>query len=99
MGIILSITRKCADPPGEVKPGVGIWVQIAKRLGIAEQYSPRLANIPDDKWDETIENLHREAYEIWALQKEIGAPEPAQLGGFPEETCIPLAGRRTILHL
>ena len=63
--------QKCVDPPGEVKPRGWIWVQIAKRLGIAEQYSPRLANVPDDKWDETIEDLHREAYEKWALRKEI----------------------------
>jgi anaerobic dimethyl sulfoxide reductase subunit A len=68
--------QKCADPPGEVKPRGWIWVQIAKRLGIAEQYSPRLANIPDDKWDETIENLHREAYEKWASREEIAPFNP-----------------------
>jgi anaerobic dimethyl sulfoxide reductase subunit A len=63
--------QKCVDPPGEVKPRGWIWVQIAKRLGIAEQYSPRLANVPDDKWDEAVEDLHREAYEKWALLKEV----------------------------
>ncbi len=68
--------QKCVDPPGEVKPRGWIWVQIAKRLGIAEQYSPRLANVPDDKWDETIENLHREAYEKWALREEIDPLKP-----------------------
>ena len=46
-------------------------MQIAKRLGIADQCCPRLANVPDDKWDEAIDNLHREAYEKWALMKEI----------------------------
>jgi anaerobic dimethyl sulfoxide reductase subunit A len=68
--------QKCVDPPGEVKALGWIWVQIAKRLGIAEQYSPRLAIVPDDKWDETIENLHREAYEKWALRKEIALLQP-----------------------
>ena len=63
--------QKCVDPPGEVKPPGWVWVQIAKRLGIAESYSPLLANVTDDKWDETIENLHRDAYETWALKKEI----------------------------
>jgi len=42
--------QKCVDPPGEVKPRGWIWLQIAKRLGFAEDYSPLLANVPDDKW-------------------------------------------------
>ena len=63
--------QKCAEPPGEVKSRGWVWIQIAKRLGIAEQYSPRLANVPDNKWDEAIENLHREAYEKWMLREEI----------------------------
>ena len=68
--------QKCVDPPGEVKPRGWIWVQIAKRLGIAEQYSPRLADVPDDKWDEAVEDLHREAYEKWSLRKEIVPLKP-----------------------
>jgi anaerobic dimethyl sulfoxide reductase subunit A len=68
--------QKCVDPPGEVKAPGWIWLQIAKRLGIAEQYSPRLANVPDDKWNETIENLHREAYEIWAAKAEVKPLNP-----------------------
>ncbi|MFC2072467.1 molybdopterin-dependent oxidoreductase, partial [Chloroflexota bacterium] len=68
--------QKCVDPPGEIKPGAWIWVQIAKRLGIADQYSPLLANVPDDRWDEVIENLHQEAYEKWASRKEIRPLNP-----------------------
>jgi anaerobic dimethyl sulfoxide reductase subunit A len=68
--------QKCVDPPGEVKPRGWIWLQIAKRLGIAEQYSPRMANVPDDKWDEAVEALHREAYEKWALMKEVTPLHP-----------------------
>ena len=63
--------QKCVDPPGEVKARGWIWVQIAKRLGIAEQCAPRLVDVPDDKWDEAVDNLHREAYEKWRLKKEI----------------------------
>jgi anaerobic dimethyl sulfoxide reductase subunit A len=77
--------QKCADPPGEIKPPGWIWVQIAKRLGIAEQYSPRLANVPDDKWDETIENLHREAYEKWELLPEIVPLKPPGWGEFQKK--------------
>jgi len=68
--------QKCVDPPGEVKPRGWIWLQIAKRLGIAEQFSPRMANIPDDKWDEAVEALHREAYEKWALLQEVAPLNP-----------------------
>ncbi|MFC2022034.1 molybdopterin-dependent oxidoreductase [Chloroflexota bacterium] len=63
--------QKCVEPPDEVKSSDWFWVQIARRLGIAELYSPRLANVPDDSWDEVIEGLHREAYERWAVRKEI----------------------------
>ena len=63
--------QKCVDPPGEVKPKEWIWIQLAKRLGIADEYSPRLANVPDDKWDEVMEELHQEAYEKWASRKEV----------------------------
>jgi anaerobic dimethyl sulfoxide reductase subunit A len=68
--------QKCVDPPGEVKPRGWVWLQIARRLGIAEQYSPCLANVPDDKWDEAVEALHREAYEKWALRKEVAPLHP-----------------------
>jgi anaerobic dimethyl sulfoxide reductase subunit A len=68
--------QKCVDPPGGVKPRGWVWLQIAKRLGIAEEYSPRLVNVPDDKWDETVENLHREAYEKWALRKDVAPLRP-----------------------
>lgn len=63
--------QKCVEPPGEVKSGDWVWVQIAKRLGIAHLYSPRLANVSDDEWDEVIEDLHKKAYEQWAVRKDI----------------------------
>ncbi len=63
--------QKCVDPPGEVKPRGWIWLQIAKRLGFADDYSPLLAQVPDDKWDETVEELHRQAYEQWLRREDI----------------------------
>jgi len=72
METALSIKQKCVDPPGEVKPRGWIWLQIAKRLGFAEDYSPLLANVPDDKWDE---NCRRTAAvkltANWVLREEI----------------------------
>jgi anaerobic dimethyl sulfoxide reductase subunit A len=77
--------QKCVDPPGEVKPRGWVWVQIAKRLGIAELCAPRLAHVPDDKWDEAIDNLHREAYEKWALRKEISPLNPPSWNEFQKK--------------
>ncbi|MBI4331033.1 MAG: molybdopterin-dependent oxidoreductase [Chloroflexi bacterium] len=68
--------QKCVDPPGEVKDGEWIWVQLARRLDIADKYNPRLANVPDDRWDEVVEDLHREAYEKWRVREEIAPLNP-----------------------
>ncbi|MBI4330281.1 MAG: molybdopterin-dependent oxidoreductase [Chloroflexi bacterium] len=68
--------QKCVDPPGEIKSSEWVWVQIARRLGIAEQYSPRLADVPDNEWDEAVEDLYREAYEKWALREDVAALKP-----------------------
>ena len=68
--------QKCLDPPEEIKTNEWIWLQIAKRLGIAELAYPRLVNVPDDRWNEAIEDLHREAYEDWALRKDIAPLNP-----------------------
>ena len=68
--------QKCTDPVGEVKPYDWVWTQIAKRLGIAELYNPRLAHVPDEEWDEAVEELHREAYERWADREDVSTFNP-----------------------
>ncbi|MFC1823374.1 molybdopterin-dependent oxidoreductase [Thermodesulfobacteriota bacterium] len=68
--------QKCIDPVGEVRSGDWIWTQIAGRLGIAEQYNPRMADVSDDQWDGVIEDLHREAYEKWAGLDRIAPLNP-----------------------
>jgi anaerobic dimethyl sulfoxide reductase subunit A len=68
--------QKCVDPPGEVRARGWVWVQIAKRLGIADLCAPRLANVSDDKWDETIDNLHHEAYDKWRIRPDIAPMNP-----------------------
>ena len=67
-------------------------MKIAKRLGIAAQYNPRLANVPDDKWDETVEDLHREAYQKWALSEEVVPLHPPSWEDVPKETRFSLGG-------
>jgi len=68
--------QKCIHPVGEVKSYDWLWTQIARRLGIAELYNPRLANTTDDEWDEAVEELHREAYEYWAERDDIKPLSP-----------------------
>ena len=76
LGNFFVYRQKCVDPPGEVKPNDWVWTQIAKRLGIAELFNPRMANVPDEKWDEAIEELYQEAYERWAATEEIASMNP-----------------------
>lgn len=68
--------QKCIDPVGEVKSYDWVWTQIARRLGIAEMYNPRLAHVADDDWDEAVEGLHREAYERWAQRDDVRPQAP-----------------------
>ena len=68
--------QRCVDPPGKIKSNDWIWTQIAKRLGIGEQYNPRMVHVPDEHWDETIVELHREAYEKWAERDDIAPLNP-----------------------
>ncbi|EHL09094.1 molybdopterin oxidoreductase [Desulfitobacterium hafniense DP7] len=58
--------KKALNPPGEVRPRNWAYTQLAKRLGIGEQYNPRMVDVPIETWDEELERIYREAYEIWA---------------------------------
>lgn len=57
---------KICERPGEVRPIHWVYTEIAKRLGIAEKYNPRLANVPLDDWDDAVHELYHEAYDAWA---------------------------------
>ena len=77
--------QKCVDPPGEVKPNDWVWTQIAKRLGLVEMYNPRLANVPDEMWDEAIEALYKEAYEDWARKEHMAPLNPPDWEAFQKK--------------
>jgi anaerobic dimethyl sulfoxide reductase subunit A len=77
--------QKCVDPPGEIKTNEWLWVQIARRLGIAELAFPRLADVLDDRWDGAIEDLHKEAYEKWTVRKEIAPMSPPDWAEFQQK--------------
>ncbi|MFC1987439.1 molybdopterin-dependent oxidoreductase [Chloroflexota bacterium] len=70
---------KAVDPPGEARPLEWIMVQLAKRLGVVKQYSPRLADVVDDYpkgWDRRIEELLKDSYEEWARREDIAVMNP-----------------------
>ena len=52
--------------PGEVRSKEWVWTQIAKRLGVGEQYNPRLVEVDVDHWVDAQEAIYREAFEEWA---------------------------------
>jgi len=68
--------QKCVDPPGEVRPNDWVWTQVAKRLGLADKYNPRMADVPYRHWDEAIEEIYRETYENWAKGERVAPLNP-----------------------
>jgi anaerobic dimethyl sulfoxide reductase subunit A len=68
--------QKCVEMPGEVRSNDWVWTQIAKRLGLAEQFNPRMAGVYWEDWEEAIERIHQEAYEKWAELPKIKSLKP-----------------------
>lgn len=58
-----------ADYPGEVRSKEWVWTQIAKRLGVAEEYNPRMKDVEWEDWTDAQEAIYKEAYEEWAADK------------------------------
>jgi anaerobic dimethyl sulfoxide reductase subunit A len=76
LGSHLVYRQKCVDPPGEVKSNSWVWTQIAKRLGLVEQFNPLMAKVPDEEWDETVEKIYRETYEQWTASDAMAPLNP-----------------------
>lgn len=70
--------RPGVKPPGEIRPKDWVWMEIAKRLGIAEKYNPKMMDVSWEDWDDqVIERIYKPAYEAWAadpwgLLKKVG---------------------------
>ncbi len=61
------------DFPGEVRSKEWVWTQIAKRLGVAEQYNPRMVDVDAEHWIDAQEAVYKEAFEKWADNETIRA--------------------------
>ncbi|MFB3812471.1 MAG: molybdopterin-dependent oxidoreductase [Terriglobales bacterium] len=86
--------QKCVDAPGEVKSNDWVWTQIAKRLGIVEQFNPRMASVADKDWDDAVEAIYQEAYEQWAVSEPIAPLNPPTWDEFQKKPVFrfPLEG-------
>ena len=59
---------KGVNPPGEVRSKDWVWMELARRLGFADKYCPKMLDVTDwREWDEqVIERIYKPAYEEWA---------------------------------
>ena len=59
---------KGVNPPGEVRSKDWVWMELARRLGFADKYCPKMLDVTDWRdWDEqVIERIYKPAYEKWA---------------------------------
>ena len=59
---------KGVNPPGEIRSADWVWMELARRLGFADKYNPKMLDVTDwREWDEqVIERIYKPAYEEWA---------------------------------
>lgn len=98
---------KGVNPPGEIRSKDWVWMELARRLGFADKYNPKMLDVTDwREWDEqVIERIYKPAYEEWAkdetgilaLQRHRAAP----MGGVREtaDRARSRRARRMVLSL
>ena len=80
------------DYPGEVRSKEWVWTQIAKRLGVADEYNPRLKDVDWRDFTKAQRAIYREAYENWAANETymrfLGIEEPQSLEEFCKKPVV-----------
>ncbi|MGV8083016.1 MAG: molybdopterin-dependent oxidoreductase [Coriobacteriia bacterium] len=62
---------KAVNAPGEIRPKEWVYTELAKRLGIAEKYNPKLLDVSWEDWDDAVRSrIYRPAYEAWAADED-----------------------------
>ena len=69
----LDYQQKIVDPPGDIRPREWFWVQVAKKLGFADDYNPRLKDVSLEEWDEQAVKVHEDAYNAFASNPDCAA--------------------------
>jgi anaerobic dimethyl sulfoxide reductase subunit A len=64
------------EPLGEVRPHEWFYLEIARRFGVEDTYNPLLADVCRgywdlDEWNTAMDDIHKEAYEIWASREDM----------------------------
>jgi len=74
--------QRCVSPPGDVWPEEYFWIQVAKKLGIADKYNPLLINTTLDQWDTAYDAVMQTAYETWAASSTVKPLNPPSWSDF-----------------
>jgi len=67
------LQRPLVKPPGEIRPFTSVFVELAKKLGIAKKFEyADVADVPLEKWDDVVEEYMKKLYEEWAAREDVG---------------------------
>jgi anaerobic dimethyl sulfoxide reductase subunit A len=79
-------SQKCIDPPGECTAPDYFWLQVAKKLGIADKYQPLLYDVTSpQEWDQRMESIQQQAYEDWATSPGVQPLNPPSWADFQKK--------------
>jgi anaerobic dimethyl sulfoxide reductase subunit A len=61
---------KIVEPPGEARPKLWIFKEVANRLGIGDLYAPKIKDVPYEAFDDCMKELAGEQYNVWRNRPE-----------------------------
>lgn len=71
---ITYLQKPLVTSPGDIRPYTWFYVQLAKALGIASKFPmAAMADVTLDKWNDTLEQYDKQAYETWAARDDVKA--------------------------
>lgn len=76
---------KIVEPPGEARPKLWIFKEIANRLGIGDLYAPAIKDLPYEEFDEKMKELAGIQFENWRKLPEIAPHNPPTWDKFVKE--------------
>lgn len=75
-------SQKVVDSPGEARHPFWALKEIAKRMGIGDKVYARLKDVSWQDIDEAVNEISKEAYEIWANMPEVAEYNPPEWNEF-----------------
>jgi anaerobic dimethyl sulfoxide reductase subunit A len=77
-------SSKVIEPPGECRSKFWILKEVAKRLGVADKYCAKMADVEWEDFDARLEDLARDAYDEWREYPEVKPLDPPTFDEFKE---------------